>query len=40
MKRYDTMLNIISIYNNIQTDNINHFSKNLKNLYKIQNIML
>lgn len=39
MKRYDTMLNIISIYNNIQTDNINHFSKKtIKRLNYIKNV--
>lgn len=39
MKRYDTMLNIISIYNNIQTDDTNYFRKStIKRLNYIKNV--
>ena len=39
MKQYDTMLNIISIYSKIQTDNINYFNKNtIKKLNYIKNV--
>ena len=39
MKQYDTMLNIISIYSKIQTDNTNYFNKNtIKKLNYIKNV--